>query len=149
VSKQLERVLQILHGEYVFDPVVPEAQKQWWYETSLRFLQDYCRFFSEAETCQKAHWHRWWSIKTYRDEDDKKGYETNTSEFGVVEHNQSVTNKVGQKDQGSTMYWVTWLGFTTTFTIGEVAEKDKWAELIERGVPPHLIKYCYDQLIQR
>lgn len=46
-DKPLRRVLEIVHGEYEFDPVVSEEHRQWWFQNCFRCLIDHCRFYEE------------------------------------------------------------------------------------------------------
>lgn len=47
--KAFEIILQHLHGEYEYDPVVSEETKQWWRENAYRYLVGYLKFYSRFD----------------------------------------------------------------------------------------------------
>lgn len=49
MPKELERILQLLHGEHKFDPAVSTSQKQWWYNMAHLYLCGYLRFYARFE----------------------------------------------------------------------------------------------------
>lgn len=49
MNKELERILQQLHSEYKFDPVVTDAHRQWWFENAHRYLVGYLKQYARFE----------------------------------------------------------------------------------------------------
>ena len=50
MTKELERILAVLHGEYKFDPVVNSIHRQWWFENAYRYFLKYVQYYSQFET---------------------------------------------------------------------------------------------------
>lgn len=53
VDKEFRRILNTLHGEDIYDPIVSEARKDWWFKNALNYtaiyVQVYLKFDSECE----------------------------------------------------------------------------------------------------
>ncbi len=49
MTSELERILQQLHGEYVFDSCVLEHHRSWWAENAYNYLVVYLRVYARFE----------------------------------------------------------------------------------------------------
>lgn len=45
--KRGDRMLNMLHGIYEFDPCVKPAQRQWWHEQAVCFVVGHARFYAQ------------------------------------------------------------------------------------------------------
>lgn len=45
ISKEIRRFLEIVREEYIFDPIVSEEHKSWFFLNSLRCLVGLCTFY--------------------------------------------------------------------------------------------------------
>jgi hypothetical protein len=49
-SKELERILKLLHNEHQFDSVVLSHHKQWYFNMAHRYFMDYLRYNAKFES---------------------------------------------------------------------------------------------------
>jgi hypothetical protein len=196
MDKELERILQKLHGEYVFDPVVSEQHKAWWFEMALSYLKAYIKSYanSKPEIIEVLYWERYWkgheqevrdrgettikkvgfpTVMGILNDIDKKSlysclknweywyagrkeklklkplqetlvvwYEKTLYPFRIDPNVFKALKRIdGSPGYGYDTYWVFWAGYMTCFETQDLESKEKRKELVDRGVPFHLIKY--------